>query len=136
MTEDQTKTHRHAGKEQTLGLERAQKHNVHHQALTTALPRTLPVCVSFSFLAMSYGVLMGTRGFSFLWPMCMSAFIFTDQWMTTQHKSHMAALTGNHNIPEAIAIITIILLHLWKKNMLLSIAGGTATYMLLIQLVF
>ena len=45
-------------------------------------------------------------------------------------------LTGNHNIPEAIAIITIILLHLWKKNMLLSITGGTATYMLLIQLVF
>lgn len=47
------------------------------KALTTALPRTLPVCVSFFFLAMSYGVLMGTRGFSFLWPMCMSAFIFT-----------------------------------------------------------
>jgi len=43
----------------------------------TALPRTLPVCISFFFLAMSYGVLMGTRGFSFLWPMCMSAFIFT-----------------------------------------------------------
>lgn len=106
------------------------------KALTTALPRTLPVCVSFFFLAMSYGVLMGTRGFSFLWPMCMSAFIFTDQWMATQHKSHMAALTGNHNIPEAIAIIAIILIHLWKKNMLLSIAGGTATYMLLIQLVF
>lgn len=38
--------------------------------------------------------------------------------------------------PETIAIIAIILLHLWKKNMLLSIAGGTATYMLLIQLVF
>ena len=47
------------------------------KALTTALPRTLPVCISFFFLAMSYGVLMGTRGFSFLWPMCMSAFIFT-----------------------------------------------------------
>lgn len=26
--------------------------------------------------------------------------------------------------------------HLWKRNMLLSIAGGTAVYMLLIQLVF
>ena len=46
-------------------------------AFTTALPRTLPVCISFFFLALSYGVLMGTRGFSFLWPMCMSAFIFT-----------------------------------------------------------
>lgn len=46
-------------------------------AFKTALPRTLPVCVTFFLLALSYGVLMGTRGFSFLWPMCMSAFIFT-----------------------------------------------------------
>ena len=28
------------------------------------------------------------------------------------------------------------LLHIWKRNMLLSIAGGTAVYMLLVQLVF
>ena len=47
------------------------------KALRTALPRTSPVCISFFLLALSYGVLMGTRGFSFLWPMCMSAFIFT-----------------------------------------------------------
>lgn len=46
-------------------------------AFKTALPRTLPVCITFFLLALSYGVLMGTRGFSFLWPMCMSAFIFT-----------------------------------------------------------
>jgi 4-azaleucine resistance transporter AzlC len=47
------------------------------KALKAAVPKVLPICVSFFFLAMSYGVLMGTRGFSFLWPMCMSAFIFT-----------------------------------------------------------
>ena len=47
------------------------------KALRTALPRTSPVCISFFLLALSYGVLMGTRGFSFLWPMCMSALIFT-----------------------------------------------------------
>ena len=46
-------------------------------AFKTALPKTLPVCITFFLLALSYGVLMGTRGFSFLWPMCMSAFIFT-----------------------------------------------------------
>jgi len=45
-------------------------------------------------------------------------------------------LSGNHGAPEAIAIVAIILLHLWKRNMLLSIAGGTAVYMLLVQLVF
>lgn len=46
-------------------------------ALKAAFPKVLPICVSFFFLAMSYGVLMGTRGFSFLWPLCMSAFIYT-----------------------------------------------------------
>ncbi len=39
-------------------------------------------------------------------------------------------------IPEAISIICIVLLHLWRKSMLLSIAAGTIIYMLLIQLVF
>ena len=45
-------------------------------------------------------------------------------------------LTGSHGIPELIACAVITLLHLWKRNMLLSTAGVTAVYMLLIQLVF
>ena len=43
---------------------------------------------------------------------------------------------GSHVVPEAIAIVTVILLHLWKRSMLLSIAGGTVCYMLLVQFVF
>lgn len=43
---------------------------------------------------------------------------------------------GSHGIPEAIAIIAVIALHLWKRNMLFSIAGGTVCYMLLVQFVF
>ena len=35
-----------------------------------------------------------------------------------------------------IAIAVIVILHIWKRNMLLSIAGGTAIYMALLQLVF
>ncbi|MBT1170888.1 branched-chain amino acid transporter permease [Bifidobacterium sp. SO4] len=45
-------------------------------------------------------------------------------------------LTGSHGVPELIACATIVLLHCWKRNMLLSIAGGTIVYMLLVQLVF
>lgn len=48
----------------------------------------------------------------------------------------VSLLGGNHGIPEAIAIIAVIALHLWKRNMLLSIAGGTVCYMLLVQFVF
>lgn len=45
-------------------------------------------------------------------------------------------LSGSHGIPELLAIAVVIGLHLWKKQMLLSIAGGTVVYMLLVQFVF
>lgn len=45
-------------------------------------------------------------------------------------------LTGSHGLPEAIAILITVGLHLWKRQMLLSIAGGTLCYMLLVQVVF
>ena len=45
-------------------------------------------------------------------------------------------VTAHFALPEALAIAATILLHLWKRQMLLSIAGGTAVYMLLVQLVF
>lgn len=41
-----------------------------------------------------------------------------------------------HGIPELIAIAAIIVLHKWKNNVLLSIGGGTAIYMFLVQVVF
>jgi len=43
---------------------------------------------------------------------------------------------GNYGLPELLSILVIIALHAWRKSMLLSIAGGTITYMLLIQFVF
>ncbi|WP_169171212.1 AzlC family ABC transporter permease [Bifidobacterium oedipodis] len=45
-------------------------------ALKAALPLTAPICFGFLFLGGSYGILMGTKGFSFVWPMCMALFIF------------------------------------------------------------
>ena len=49
---------------------------------------------------------------------------------------NVSLLSGSHGIPELISIAVIVALHLWKRQMLLSIAGGTICYMLLIQLVF
>ena len=49
---------------------------------------------------------------------------------------NVSIVSGNHGIPELIAIAVVIGLHLWKKQMLLSIAGGTVCYMLLVQFVF
>ena len=44
--------------------------------------------------------------------------------------------SGSHGLPEAISIALVTALHLWKRQMLLSIAGGTVCYMLLVQLIF
>ena len=41
-----------------------------------------------------------------------------------------------HGVPELLAILAVVLLHRWRGNVLLSIAGGTALYMALVQLVF
>ncbi|UXR45638.1 branched-chain amino acid transporter permease [Staphylococcus simulans] len=45
-------------------------------------------------------------------------------------------LTGNHGLPELMAIVVIIILHVIKRNLLISIAGGTIAYMILVQFVF
>lgn len=46
------------------------------------------------------------------------------------------ASSGTYGIPEILSVLLIIVLHKWKKNTLLSIGGGTALYMLLVQTVF
>ena len=45
-------------------------------------------------------------------------------------------LESTHGLPEAIAVAITVLLQLVLKNLLLTIAGGTICYMLLVQYVF
>ena len=45
-------------------------------------------------------------------------------------------LSVPHGAPELIAIAAVAGLHLWKRNVLLSIAGGTVLSMVLVQAVF
>lgn len=45
-------------------------------------------------------------------------------------------LQGNHALPEFLSIAATVLLHLWKRQMLISIAGGTICYMLLLHFIF
>ena len=49
---------------------------------------------------------------------------------------NVSPLQYSYGLPELIAIAVTIGLHLWKRHMLLSIAGGTVCYMLLVQWVF
>ena len=41
-----------------------------------------------------------------------------------------------YGIPELLGIALVAILHIWKRNSLLSIGVGTVFYMLLVQLVF
>lgn len=43
---------------------------------------------------------------------------------------------GSHGIPELLSLAAVTALHLWKRQMLLSIAGGTVLYMVLVQWIF
>lgn len=44
--------------------------------------------------------------------------------------------TAPHGVPEALAVLAVIVLHVWKRNNLLSIGAGTVFYMILVQAVF
>ncbi len=49
---------------------------------------------------------------------------------------NMKILGAPYGIPEMISVVTVAVLHIWKRNNLLSIGVGTVLYMVLIQTVF
>lgn len=48
----------------------------------------------------------------------------------------VSVLQFPHGLPELIGIAAVALLHLWKKNTLLSVGVGTVFYMVLVQVIF
>ena len=79
------------------------------KAFKAAFPYTLPILAGFSFLGMAYGIYMNASGFSFVYPLCMS---FLALWSLSLSRC---------------------LKKIWKRNMFLSIAAGTISYMLLLH---
>lgn len=49
---------------------------------------------------------------------------------------NVSLLVSPYGLPEAIAILCVAVLHLWKNNTLLSIGTGTVVHMVLVQLIF
>ena len=52
------------------------KNNIQLAALKAAFPHTIPIFAGFWFLSLAYGIYMHVSGFSFWYPMAMSAIIF------------------------------------------------------------
>lgn len=46
------------------------------KALQYAFPRTIPIMVGYLFLGTAYGILMSVNGFSIIWPVLTSVFVF------------------------------------------------------------
>ena len=49
---------------------------------------------------------------------------------------NVSLVSAPHGLPDFIACAVVAALHLWKRSTLIRIIGGTACYMLLVQLVF
>lgn len=49
---------------------------------------------------------------------------------------NVSVFSGSHGLPELIASAFVIVVHKRRHNLLLSIAGGTLVYMVLVQLIF
>ena len=49
---------------------------------------------------------------------------------------NVSVLTTPFGLPELIAGVAIVLIHVWKRNTLLSIGGGTLFYIFLVQVIF
>ena len=46
---------------------------------------------------------------------------------------NISFVSVNHGLPEILAALITLVLHLWNKNVLISICGATAAYIILIR---
>lgn len=49
---------------------------------------------------------------------------------------NISFVNGSYGIPELISCGLVVVLHLWKRNTLISIVGGTVCYMCMVQVIF
>ncbi len=49
---------------------------------------------------------------------------------------NVSFISAPFGAPELLAILFVVIVHRWRHNTLLSVAGGTICYMLLVQVVF
>lgn len=56
--------------------------------------------------------------------------------LTAYTLRHVDIIDAPSVVPAVVGVIATVVLHLWKANMLLSIAGGTASYALIVSTAF
>ena len=66
-----------AGEQAETARKKDQRHPAAGKALKTAFPYTIPVMAGYVFLGLTYGVLMSTSGFPFIYPMLTALVVYT-----------------------------------------------------------
>ena len=79
-------------------------------ALKTAFPRTLPVMAGYLFLGIGFGILLESKGFSFLWAFFMSVIISAG---SMQYVAIDLLAAGAGLISTAIMTVMIQIRHLF-----------------------
>lgn len=118
-----------------------------------AFIKSLPVMAGYIVLGVGFGILLKTAGYGLFWSFFMSLTIYAGSMqyvavslLTSGASLISVALTtlmvnarhlffGAYSkwLPELISVIGVVVLHVWKRNTLLSIIGGTICYMMLIR---
>ena len=116
-------------------------------ALYHAFHTSLPIMAGYGFLGLTYGIYMHELGFNFLYPMVL-ALTVTPKYILYLGKVLPASVFAllvvyclrhihsfsSDSVAQVVAVAFTILIHVWKRNMMWSIAAGTLCYMLLIRI--
>lgn len=78
--------------------------SAHKAAIAAAFPQTIPVMAGYLFLGASYGVLMASRGFSFIYPMLTSLLVYAGSMEFTLAN----LLVGSFSPLEALFLAIVI----------------------------
>lgn len=105
-------------------------------ALYHAFHTSLPIMAGYGFLGLTYSIYMHELGFNFLYPMLLALMIYAD---SAEFLLGNMLLGSFHPLQAflmalVVAVAFTILIHVWKRNMMWSIAAGTLCYMLLIRI--
>lgn len=73
------------------------------------------------------GRYLASAVFGMLVVYCFKDVHFVSATDATGHLTH-------HGLPQLIGVAITVMLHIWKRNLLFTIAGGTILYMLLLKI--
>ena len=145
---------------QTSAKKEAKHHHRTQTEISFAFVQTIPVMLGYLCLGIAFGLMLQDAGYHFLWAFVCSLCIYAGSPLfgtcastgyygnsgCILHEKYailvvycmrnMQLFGGNHGLPEILASLVVILLHLWKRNTLLSIGAGTLCYMFFVQIVF